>query len=100
MTTTAAAASTVVVVIVVSGLSFKKQAVVVVVVVVVVPVTIVFVVVVVVVVVGSDRSDLLSIDGSVLHFLIVEGIFSEGSNDVGVQVLGRKIGGRIFLEGR
>jgi hypothetical protein len=98
MTTTAAAASTVVVVIVVSGLSFKKQAVVVVVVV-VVPVTIVFVVVVVVVV-GSDRSDLLSIDGSVLHFLIVEGIFSEGSNDVGVQVLGRKIGGRIFLEGR
>jgi hypothetical protein len=97
MTTTAAAASTVVVVIVVSGLSFKKQAVVVVVVVVVVPVTIVFVVVVVV---GSDRSDLLSIDGSVLHFLIVEGIFSEGSNDVGVQVLGRKIGGRIFLEGR
>jgi hypothetical protein len=98
MTTTAAAASTVVVVIVVSGLSFKKQAVVVVVV--VVPVTIVFVVVVVVVVVGSDRSDLLSIDGSVLHFLIVEGIFSEGSNDVGVQVLGRKIGGRIFLEGR
>jgi hypothetical protein len=98
MTTTAAAASTVVVVIVVSGLSFKKQAVVVVV---VVPVTIVFVVVVVVVVViGSDRSDLLSIDGSVLHFLIVEGIFSEGSNDVGVQVLGRKIGGRIFLEGR
>jgi hypothetical protein len=99
MTTTAAAASTVVVVIVVSGLSFKKQAVVVIVVVVVVPVTIVFVVVVVVVV-GSDRSDLLSIDGSVLHFLIVEGIFSEGSNDVGVQVLGRKIGGRIFLEGR
>jgi hypothetical protein len=98
MTTTAAAASTVVVVIVVSGLSFKKQAVVVVVVVVVVPVTIVFVVVVVVV--GSDRSDLLSIDGSVLHFLIVEGIFSEGSNDVGVQVLRRKIGGRIFLEGR
>jgi hypothetical protein len=99
MTTTAAAASTVVVVIVVSGLSFKKQAVVVIVVVVVVPVTIVFVVVVVVVV-GSDRSDLLSIDGSVLHFLIVEGIFSEGSNDVGVQVLRRKIGGRIFLEGR
>jgi hypothetical protein len=98
MTTTAVAASTVVVVIVVSGLSFKKQAVVVVVVV-VVPVTIVFVVVVVVVV-GSDRSDLLSIDGSVLHFLIVEGIFSEGPNDVGVQVLGRKIGGRIFLEGR
>ncbi len=93
----------VVIIIVGIGFSIEKQGAVVVVIIIVavVQVTVIVVVIVAVAVavgVGSC-SNLLSVNGSVLYFLIVERIFSESSNDLGVQVRRWKIGGRIFLQG-
>jgi len=90
-TTAAAATKGVVVVVVVVAAGFIKQMTVV--------VAVVLVVVVVVVVVGGGRLFLLSVDGAVQHLLVVERIFSQGPDDVGVEVLRRKVGRRIFLQG-
>jgi hypothetical protein len=49
---------------------------------------------------GSGSHLLLSVNGAIQHLLIVERIFSEGPNDVGVEVLRRKVGRRIFLQSR
>ena len=86
-----AATKGVVVVVVVVAAGFIKQMTVVLVVVVLV--------VVVVVVSGGGRLFLLSVDGAVQHLLVVERIFSQGPDDVGVEVLRRKVGRRIFLQG-
>jgi hypothetical protein len=87
--TTAAAATkgVVVVVVVVVAAGFIKQ------------MTVVVVVVVVVGGGGGGRLFLLSVDGAVQHLLVVERIFSQGPDDVGVEVLRRKVGRRIFLQG-
>jgi len=82
-----AATKGVVVVVVVVAAGFIKQ------------MTVVVVLVVVVVVVSGGRLFLLSVDGAVQHLLVVERIFSQGPDDVGVEVLRRKVGRRIFLQG-
>ena len=87
-----AATKGVVVVVVVVAAGFIKQMT-------VVLVVVVLVVVVVVVVSGGGRLFLLSVDGAVQHLLVVERIFSQGPDDVGVEVLRRKVGRRIFLQG-
>ena len=85
-----AATKGVVVVVVVVAAGFIKQMTV---------VLVVVVLVVVIVVSGGGRLFLLSVDGAVQHLLVVERIFSQGPDDVGVEVLRRKVGRRIFLQG-